>query len=142
MIYRCIFDLSKKEIELKDLETKSQAPNLWNDRDQAQSVMKKMADLREEITYWTTLERRVAETRELIELNDDSLQGELEGELSTLEAEISVRELSTLLSGPYDQGNALLTISSGAGGTDSQDWASMLERMYLRCPPHNQCGGL
>ena len=132
MIYRCIFDLSKKEIDLQNLEKKSQAPDLWNDREQAQSVMKKMADLRNEINYWTTLERRVKDTQELIELNDESLQGELETELSALEEEVANSELFTLLSGPYDRGNALLTINSGAGGTNSQDWASMLQRMYLR----------
>ena len=61
-----------------------------------------------------------------------SLRPELEIETNALELELAKREISTLLSGPYDKGNALLTINSGAGGTESQDWAAMLQRLYLR----------
>ena len=132
MIYRCIFDLPAKIAELGKLEKESQDPNLWNDREHAQTVMKKSADLRDEISYWQSLEQRLKDTRELVEMQDESLQTELDAELQGLEAEVAGRELTTLLSGPYDRGNALLTINSGAGGTDSQDWASMLQRMYLR----------
>jgi peptide chain release factor 2 len=130
--YRCIFDLPAKEGELQHLEKQSENPNLWNDREQAQTVMKKLADLREEVSYWRNLNQRLLDTKELVELQDESLQGELENELQEMETEIASKELVILLSGPYDYGDALLTINSGAGGTDSQDWAAMLERMYLR----------
>jgi peptide chain release factor 2 len=130
--YRCIFDLPAKEIELARLERQSEDNNLWNDRANAQAVMKKLAALKEEVADWHTLNQRIKDAQDLIDLDDESLGVELENELTQLEGEISRFELSTLLSGPYDSGNALLTISSGAGGTDSQDWALMLQRMYLR----------
>jgi len=130
--YRCIFDLAKKEAELTALQAKSEDPELWNDAAQAQALMKKIAELREEIEPIHELRRRAQETLELVELDDESLRAELEAEVNALEAETARREVGALLSGPYDKGNALLTINAGAGGTDSQDWAAMLERMYLR----------
>jgi peptide chain release factor 2 len=94
--------------------------------------MKNLADLRDEITTWRSLEKRLQDTLELSQMGDESLRPDLEGEVSALESEIDRREISTLLSGPYDKGNAILAIHAGAGGTEAQDWASMLERMYLR----------
>jgi peptide chain release factor 2 len=94
--------------------------------------MKKLAALGEEIEVWQKLNQRLADTLELLKLNDDGLRSELEKEVADLEAEVAKRELSAMLSGGYDPGNALLAIHSGAGGIDAQDWAQMLERMYLR----------
>ncbi len=94
--------------------------------------MKKLADLRDEIEGWEKLEKRIHDLYELARLDDDSLMAEIEQEAVAIQQELDQRELSTLLSGPYDRGNALLTINAGAGGTDSQDWAAMLQRLYLR----------
>lgn len=94
--------------------------------------MKKLADLRDELEGWMKLEKRITGALELAEMEDESLRPDLEAELSPIEKELEQRELSTLLSRPYDKGDALLTISSGAGGTESNDWAAMLQRMYLR----------
>jgi peptide chain release factor 2 len=94
--------------------------------------MKELADLRNEISTWKTLEKRIADTLELAEMGDPSLQNELEAEVESISVELSRLEMATLLGGRYDRGNALLTINAGEGGTDAQDWAAMLERMYLR----------
>jgi peptide chain release factor 2 len=94
--------------------------------------MKKMADLRDEITLWQTLNKKIADTLELAQMDDPSLLEELTAETTSIKAELGKLELSTLLGGKYDRGNALLTINAGEGGTDAQDWAGMLERMYLR----------
>jgi peptide chain release factor 2 len=94
--------------------------------------MKEMAGVRDEVEGWRRLVRRIQDTSELAEMDDESMRAELESEVGMLEVEMKKRELDTLLSGPYDQGNALLTINSGSGGADSNDWAAMLERMYLR----------
>ncbi|GAP14857.1 bacterial peptide chain release factor 2 [Longilinea arvoryzae] len=128
----CIFDLPGKEVEIASLQKKSEDPELWNDREHAQRIMKNLADLRDELEGWRKLENRITSSLELAELEDESLQPDLEAELEPIEKELEQRELSTLLAGPYDKGDALLTISSGAGGTESNDWAAMLQRMYLR----------
>jgi peptide chain release factor 2 len=94
--------------------------------------MKKLNDLREHVEGWHAIFRRIDDALELAEMQDDSLRPELITETNLLEKEMAQRELNTLLSGPYDKGNALLAIHAGAGGTDSQDWAAMLQRMYLR----------
>lgn len=94
--------------------------------------MKKISDLRTEVENWQSLQKRVCDTLEFAEIGDESLRPELESEVNALETEIRKRELVAQLRGPYDKENALLSINAGAGGTDSQDWAAMLERMYLR----------
>ena len=94
--------------------------------------MKRLSDLRSEIDGWKSLQKLVQDTLELAELNDESLAADLETEAAAIEKEVSSLELKTLLSGPYDKGNALLAINAGAGGTEAMDWAAMLERMFLR----------
>ena len=132
ILYWSVFDLSEKENQLKELIQKSEDPSLWNDPKQAQLVMKELSDLRDEITKWKSLEKRITDTLELAQLGDSSLQPELETEIAAITSEVSSLEMAILLGGKYDRGNALLTINTGEGGTDAQDWAAMLERMYLR----------
>ncbi len=124
--------MPSRETELAEYQKESERPDLWDDTTAAQKLMKKLADLRDEVDGWHTLEKRIQDTLELAQLEDESLRSDLEPEVAALEADIAKRELSVLLSGPFDQGNAILTINSGAGGTEAQDWAGMLERMYLR----------
>jgi peptide chain release factor 2 len=94
--------------------------------------MKKTANLRYELNDWLTLEQRITDALELAQLDDESLREELEVELAELEQDIDKREFEAMLYGKYSRGNALLAIHAGAGGIDAQDWAEMLERMYLR----------
>jgi peptide chain release factor 2 len=94
--------------------------------------MKQLSSIQEEIRDWKSLAQRIDDDLELAALGDESLRAELEPEVAELESEAAQRELDAMLSGKYDPGNALLAIHSGAGGVEAQDWAEMLERMYLR----------
>jgi peptide chain release factor 2 len=94
--------------------------------------MIRQADLRNEIAAYDELKKRVVDTLEMLEIAEDSMVSELQHESEIIQRQVDGLELRTLLSGKYDRGNALLAIHAGAGGTDSQDWAEMLERMYLR----------
>jgi peptide chain release factor 2 len=131
-IYWCVFDFASKEAELKYFQEQSEDPSLWGDQENAQRVMKKLSSLRDEVESWQTIRQRTYDALELAQMEDESLRAELERETAALEKEIARREFLAMLSGEYDKGDALLAIHAGAGGTDSQDWAAMLERMYLR----------
>lgn len=100
--------------------------------------MKRLADLKEEIKVWSDLNHIIQGALELAEFEDESLRPELTIELEKIEKQLGQLEMDTLLSGKYDRGNALLAIHAGAGGTDSQDWAQMLMRMYLRWAEQNR----
>jgi peptide chain release factor 2 len=95
-------------------------------------VSKQAASLRSEVEDWRNFERRLRDAAELAALGDESLRADLEAEVAALEAEMQKRSFAAMLSGPYDADDAILAIHAGAGGTDSQDWAAMLMRMYLR----------
>lgn len=94
--------------------------------------MRQLARLRNEITFWRDFSQRVRDALELASLGDESLRQDIEAEVQILERETERQETRAMLSGPYDDEDAILAIHAGAGGTDSQDWAAMLERMYLR----------
>lgn len=94
--------------------------------------MRRLSRLREQVSYWELLVNRTSDALDLAQLADEGLQPDLEAELEQIEAELEKREFQALLSGEYDRDDAILSIHAGAGGTDSQDWAQMLERMYIR----------
>jgi peptide chain release factor 2 len=94
--------------------------------------MIKLSNLRNEIEYFEGLKKRAEDTLELIDIGDETILDDLTHEIGKIESAVDRLELKVLLSGKYDRGNALLAIHAGAGGTDSQDWAAMLERMYIR----------
>jgi peptide chain release factor 2 len=94
--------------------------------------MQRLSRLREEVARWQSLRARITDAFELAELDDESLNGELNTELEALAPMVAKRSFEAMMSGKYDDENALLSIHAGAGGTESQDWALMLMRMYLR----------
>lgn len=98
--------------------------------------MQELAQLKADVARWRGLETRLRETRDLIDLasadEDLTLAGQLSSEVEALQAELERNEFQLLFSGPHDERDALLSIHAGAGGTESQDWAEMLMRMYLR----------
>jgi peptide chain release factor 2 len=119
------------------LEAKSAEPDFWNAPETAQKTMQEIARLRTRVEPWLKLESRIADTLELASMNDPSLNDELVAEVAALEPIIARMSIQALLSGANDSRDAFLAIHAGAGGTDSQDWAAMLERMYLRWAEQN-----
>lgn len=94
--------------------------------------MKRVSFLDRQVEEWKDLQTQIEGLESLLELDDGSFTNEITAQVDQLEDLINKKEISLLLSGRYDQGDAILAIHAGAGGTDSQDWAGMLERMYLR----------
>lgn len=94
--------------------------------------MKTVSGLREEVESWRTFKQHLHDLTELANLEDESLRADLETEITKLESDLEKRSFTAMFSGPYDHDDAILAIHAGAGGTDSQDWAEMLQRMYLR----------
>lgn len=94
--------------------------------------MKTISNLREEVETWKKIKRQIHDLTDLVKLEDESLRADLESEITNLENDLEKRSFAAMLSGPYDHDDAILAIHAGAGGTDSQDWAQMLERMYIR----------
>ena len=94
--------------------------------------MKIISSLRSDVESWNALKQQIHDLTDLARLDDDSLRGDLEGEIHKVETDIEKRSFAAMLSGPFDHDDAILAIHAGAGGTDSQDWADMLLRMYLR----------
>lgn len=128
----CVFDYANKEKKLSKLDREMAANDFWDDPAAAQRKIKKANALREEVESWGGFARRIQDAQELAQMEDESLREELEIEVERIEQELEKRSFTAMLSGRYDREDALLAIHAGAGGTDSQDWAEMLERMYLR----------
>jgi peptide chain release factor 2 len=114
------------------LEQKISSPEFWDDPQNAQRLSKQAASLRNEVESWKFFQRRIKDALELARMNDETLRPELEVEITALENEMEAHSFSAMLSGKYDEDDAILAIHAGAGGTDSQDWAQMLQRMFLR----------
>jgi len=112
--------------------------DFWEDIEAAQKTTQLLNNLKEEYTYFTSLGKRIDDARVFAELikdennKDDELLSELSQNINDLEKEINELKLKTMLSGKYDSHNAIISLHPGAGGTESQDWAQMLMRMYLR----------
>ena len=130
------FDVENKEKELKELESKTTENDFWNDTDNSSKVLKQINSLKSKVEGFKKLNNELNNLLEMSELlqveKDEELAKELLKSTYTLEKDIQKLEITTLLSGKYDNNNAILTIHPGAGGTEAQDWAEMLYRMYTR----------
>ena len=130
------FDLEKKRGNIFQLEQNVQDPKLWDNRKRAQSITKELSELKEYVAKWDSLELDVVSNLELAqELSreeDEELKKEVEKKLQELKEQFQKLELFVFLNGKFDARGAIISISAGAGGTDAQDWAEMLERMLLR----------
>jgi len=129
--------LEKKKQKIIQLETLTQEKDFWNPPvggPNPAEISEELAELKEEINFWQEIEKEINELGEMVELGkiDEGLQKEIEEKLKNLEERFKKQEFKALFSGKYDKKNALITIYSGAGGTEAQDWAEMLLRMYTR----------
>jgi peptide chain release factor 2 len=121
---------------LAELEKAAAAPDLWNDPTSAQETMRDLTELRATVELWRGMARQIDENLDLLELVDPEGDAALVGQLQESTADLARRldelEFELTLSGPHDRRPAILAIHAGAGGTEAQDWAQMLLRMFLR----------
>ena len=126
------FDLAHKQTLLDGLEQQAADPDIWNNPTNAQQVMQRMTRIKAELNRWAAVDVRLTTTAEFAELGDESLADDVAREYGALLSEIDALEIEVLLSGPYDDRDAFLSIKAGMGGTDAADWAEMLLRTYTR----------
>jgi peptide chain release factor 2 len=124
-----INDLAK---QLAELDGQMARSDFWNDNQTAQAVVKQQSSLKARVEPWQKLGTDIAEAEELLELGDGSLQGDLSKQVAQLQLEYERLKAELRFNGKYDDHDAVLTLSAGAGGTDAQDWTAMLLRMYSR----------
>jgi len=132
----CAFDLDNKQLDINNLEKLVSDPHLWDDPIEAQKLMKRLSQLKQEIETWNALDKKADELEDLLAISiqeeDYSLEDMLRSELTEIADELSNLEWAFSLTGEFDEKNAIIAIHAGAGGTESQDWAEMMLRMYLR----------
>ena len=136
-----LFDIAKLEQELKELEKETMQENFWQDSKKSNKTLAKIKNLKNKTTEYQEINKELNNLIELTELLDMEPDVEMAKDIikstQKIEKRLEKFEISTLLSGKYDSNNAIVTIHPGAGGTESQDWAEMLYRMYTRWADKN-----
>ena len=131
-----LFDLKKLEKDLENLEKQTLEEDFWKDNKNSSKILSQIKHLKNKVSGFREIEKEIKNLQELTELvilePDEELVKEIIKNTKKLEKDIEKLEISNLLSGKYDLNNAIITIHPGAGGTESQDWAEMLYRMYTR----------
>jgi peptide chain release factor 2 len=131
-----VFDIAQLESQAASLEEQTLAPAFWDDPQSAQDVMKRLSAMRSRIDTWRGIEKQVADLLDLVDLaeseSDAATASDIERDADALASRLDDLEFELTFSGPYDDRSAIVAIHAGAGGTESQDWAEMLLRMYLR----------
>ena len=129
-----VLGLADKKTEAMELQKRSEDPKLWDDPQAAGQLGKQLSALEKLVTKWEHLRDTVTALQEMIELvgDDEDELIDIIGEFEMLQEQYAAAELDLLFDGEFDEGNALLEFSAGAGGTEAQDWCEMLLRMYLR----------
>ncbi len=129
--------IAEKLQKLQKLEVEVAEPEIWKDVARATEMNQELARLQDETQPWELLKTQIGDLKELIRLADEDLKEEIAGQITGMEAEFTELKKALRFQGEYDKMDAILRITSGAGGTEAMDWAGMLERMYLRfCEKH------
>lgn len=129
--------LDDKKRRLAELEEQVALPELWNNPSNAQKLTRELASLKSMVQPWQVLIAQANDARELLDIIDDELIDEFAGQVQAMEKTFAELKQQLLFNGKYDAGNAIIRLSSGAGGDDAQDFTAMLERMYLRWAEQN-----
>ena len=124
--------IDDKQAQISDMEAQLSTSEIWHNPQHAQELSKQLAALKKMVDPWVTLQAQATDMLELMDLGDDELLGEFEGQIIAFENEYETLRKDLLFDGEFDDHNAILRLSAGVGGTDAQDWTEMLERMYLR----------
>ena len=125
-------DFDKLKKELADIETKLQTPEIWSNQNLASELGQKSREIKETLEMFSRWNNIIDDAKTAEEIGDEELISESNNQLALLEKELDKYEVQRMLSGEYDEADAFLSINAGAGGTDAQDWAEMLLRMYTR----------
>lgn len=129
-------NIEKKSEEIAELEKQAAEPDFWNDTENSQKILQKTSGLKNVVNGYNKLFERYEDLLTMIEIasetDDSSMESEIKEEYSAFSAQVSEMKLQTLLTGEYDDKNAILAFHAGAGGTEAQDWTMMLFRMYQR----------
>ncbi len=126
------FDIKTLQNELAELETTMQTPEIWSDQKKASQLGAQIRDIKDNLEFVNKWQRVLDDTEIALEIQDEDLLKECTQNLNEMEKALDKFEIKQMLSGEYDEADAILTINAGAGGTDAQDWASLLLRMYTR----------
>ncbi|NLI59285.1 MAG: peptide chain release factor 2 [Clostridium sp.] len=133
---RVSLDIASKNNEIEELEQKTTEPDFWNDPQKSQDILQELKTLKNQLEKYNKISSKRDDLYTLCELaieeGDESIIGEIEKDFKEFKKDYEELKLQTLLTGPYDKNNAILTLHAGAGGTEAQDWAQMLLRMYTR----------
>ena len=129
-----LFDIAKLEEQLQILEKQTMEENFWNDSKNSSKILTQIKNIKNKTVEYKKIKNEIINLQELSELvqlePDEEIAIDILKNSNKLQKEVEKFEISTFLSGKYDQNNAIITIHPGAGGTESQDWAEMLYRMY------------
>lgn len=130
------FEVLSLREKIRELEGKQAAPGFWNNQEEASKLSQELAHLKEEVEFIDSTQSSLSDQTQLLtmvrEEKDEQVGSDMQSQLNELEKKISDKERELRFDGLYDKNAAIITIQSGAGGTDAQDWAQMLERMYMR----------
>lgn len=130
-----VFDVASKKQRIEEITELQQKPDFWNNQEDAKKLTQELATLQRDVEFVSGIEKQLADAKELLDIltdADEQSQQEISETLEKLEKQLADKEFLLRFNGPHDSNNAIITIQSGAGGTDAQDWAEMLERMYMR----------